>query len=394
MDDEPRNLQLVGSLLRQNGYRVRFASNGMQALESAFERPPDLILMDIMMPGMDGYDVCKVLHQDDRTREVPIVFLTAKAQTEEVVGGFEAGGTDYVTKPFRGRELLARLRTQLDLRRARQELKVANDQLKRVNEELKEVNENQMRFFSMIAHDLRSPFNGLRMFPQLLATRFDSLSREEIISIAQDVEDQVDNVHHFLEEMLEWCLYQRGEIQVNRTEFRLYDIVQTVAFVAESTARGKEITVNLDLSEDVLVFGDSKMISTVIQNLLSNAIKFSNRGGKVTIRAGYVDEENSVGVEVEDEGVGIRPKIKDNLFKLGKKTTTRGTEDERGTGFGLQLCHQFVTLHGGEIQVQSEINVGTTVYFDIPGRSLQEQLYDISEETAPGEESFQDYEER
>lgn len=364
VDDEPRNLQLLGTLLRKGGYRVRFAGNGATCLASAREQTPDLILLDIMMPGMDGYEVCRQLKADDATRDIPVIFLTAKAQTDEVVDAFKAGGVDFVTKPFRARELLARVRTHVDLKNARQAVQESNAELVRLNTELSAMNNNQMRFFSMIAHDLRSPFSGLRMFPQMLATRFDHMSREEIIAIAEDVENHVDHVHHFLEELLEWCLLQMGELEIRCLHFELHECVQNVLGVASTAASNKEIRLLNEVTPGLEVYGDRRMVQTILQNLVSNAIKFTPRHGQVIVRAGR--KEHAVLIQVQDTGVGIPAHLQDNLFQLGRRASTRGTEDERGTGFGLTLTKQFIEQHGGSIWLESEIGKGTCITFSLP----------------------------
>jgi signal transduction histidine kinase len=364
VDDEPRNLQLLGTLLRKGGYRVRFAGAGATCLASAREQAPDLILLDIMMPGMDGYEVCRALKEDPATRDIPVIFLTAKAQTEEVVDAFKAGGVDFVTKPFRARELLARVKTHVDLKNAREALQQANGELVRVNAELSTMNNNQMRFFSMIAHDLRSPFSGLRMFPQMLATRFDHMSREEIIAIAEDVENHVDHVHHFLEELLEWCLLQMGELEIRCALFDAREIVQNVFGVAATAAANKDIRLVNNVAPALEGYGDRRMVQTILQNLVSNAIKFTPRGGQVTVHAR--PEKHALLIQVEDTGVGIPEHLQANLFQLGRRASTRGTEDERGTGFGLTLTKQFIEQHGGSIWLESEVDRGTTITFSLP----------------------------
>lgn len=364
VDDEPRNLQLLGTLLRKGGYRVRFAGNGALCLASAREQAPDLILLDIMMPGMDGYEVCRALKDDPATQDIPVIFLTAKAQTDEVVDAFKAGGVDFVTKPFRARELLARVKTHIDLKNAREAVQQANSELVRVNSELSAMNENQMRFFSMIAHDLRSPFSGLRMFPQLLATRFDHMSREEIIAIAEDVENHVDHVHHFLEELLEWCLLQMGKLEIRCARFSVHECVQNVLGVAATAASNKEIALHNEIDPQIEAYGDRRMVHTILQNLVSNAIKFTPRGGRVAVSCSH--ESHASLIQVADTGVGIAKELQDNLFQLGRRTSTRGTEDERGTGFGLTLTKQFVEQHGGSIWLDSEIGKGTRITISLP----------------------------
>ncbi len=370
VDDEPRNLQLLGNLLRQHGYGIRFASNGESALDVCRRKPADLVLLDVMMPEMDGLEVCTRLQADPVTQGIPVIFLTARNQPDQIAAGFDAGGVDYITKPFAAPELLARVRTHLELRDTRARLDETVQELRLANEELSEINAGQRRFFSMIAHDLRSPFNGLRMFPQLLATRFDTMDRDEIIKIAQDVEDQVDHVHRFLEELLEWCHYESGQMQVQKTRLDVWDCAEAVLAVARSAAFSKDVQLVNDVPHGATADADRRMFCTILQNLLSNAIKFTPRGRDVRVTYNYKpDDAQEAGrseVCVVDSGMGMPEEVRSSLFVLGKRTTTRGTEDERGTGFGLQLCKQFMDLHQGRIEVESEMGKGTCMRLILP----------------------------
>lgn len=357
VDDEPRNLQLLGNLLFQVGYSITLAGNGAQALDAARNAPPDLILMDVMMPAMDGFEVTRRLKQEEGLQEVPVIFLTAKSDSDDVRAGFQAGGVDYVLKPFQAEELLLRIRTHLDLKRTR-------EGLARANEELRRANETQAQFISMIAHDLRNPFHALRMFPEFVISYLDT-DRELIDRLAHEAVREIDRVGSFFEEMMEWALMQMNVLQAQLERVVLGPLLCEVCGQSKAQAERKDITLNLETPPDLAVNADPKMLATVVRNLVSNSIKFTHRGGTVTVKAAAI-EDGKVLVEVADTGVGIPPEVREKLFSLDLRVTLPGTEREKGSGLGLILCQQFLARHGTEFRISSEQGQGSTFGFVLP----------------------------
>ena len=357
VDDEPRNLQLLGNLLFQVGYSITLAGNGAQALDAARNAPPDLILMDVMMPAMDGFEVTRRLKQEVGLQEVPVIFLTAKSDSDDVRAGFQAGAVDYVLKPFQAEELLLRIRTHLDLKRAR-------EGLARANEELRRANETQARFISMIAHDLRNPFHALRMFPEFVLN-YNDTDREMIERLAREAVREIDRVGSFFEEMMEWALMQMNVLQAQPELLPLGPLLCEVCGQSKLQAERKEITLNLEAAPDLAVSADRKMIATVIRNLISNGIKFTHRGGAVTVKATLL-EGGSALVEVSDTGIGMAAEVRDKLFSLDTRFTLPGTEREKGSGLGLILCQQFLARHGTEFRIASEQGQGSSFGFTLP----------------------------
>ena len=187
VDDIPKNLQVLSSILSFEGYQISFASSGSQALNIIETSLPDLILLDIMMPIMDGYEVCKILKSNPRTKDIPIIFLTGKVEAEDIVHGLKIGAVDYITKPFNSAELLSRVHTHIELKLSRDAIVKYNYELEESKKQLLELNASKDKFFSIIAHDLRSPFTGFIGLSQLLSEEYDSINKEELSKIGSSM---------------------------------------------------------------------------------------------------------------------------------------------------------------------------------------------------------------
>ena len=365
VDDIPKNLQVLSSILNIEGYQISFASDGMQALSVVETAIPDLILLDIMMPEMDGYEVCKKLKDNEKTKDIPVIFLTGKAESEDIVTGLKLGAVDYVTKPFNSAELLSRIRTHLELKISRDLLVKYNQELVEVQSELQKMNASKDTFFSIIAHDLRGPFSGFLGLSELLLDEYDDLDQEEISQIADSMNKAAKRLYSFLENLLEWSRTQMGRVEF--TPFRM-DVSETVGRVFSlfsATSEEKEIRMESKVEKDTFVFADNNMLNTILRNLVSNALKFTKPGGKITIDAKQYDED-FIAVSVSDTGIGMNDEAKDKIFRIDKKHTTPGTANESGSGLGLLLCKDLVEKHNGRIWVESEIGKGTAFTFILP----------------------------
>ena len=349
VDDTPRNLQVLGNILKKQAYHLAVATNGPEALDRVREVKPDLILLDIMMPGLSGYEVCALLQADPAFKDIPVIFLTAKTETEDIVKGFETGAVDYITKPFNGTELLARVKTHLALKQTRDELKsalAAKD-----------------RFFSIIAHDLRSPFNTIVSFLKLVDQNADTYSREVIHDLTSELRAKADATLSLLENLLKWAQSQTGmAFQPEHVDLTVL-LKETIA-VMQSSAAAKSLDLGLDCPDNLNLEGDRNMLATVIRNLISNAIKFTAEGGRVRVVAKAVGGD--IEIEVSDTGVGMGEKALEKIFRLDIKMTTEGTAHERGSGLGLILCKEFVEKHGGRIWAASEKGQGSRFTVRLP----------------------------
>lgn len=352
VDDTPRNLQVLGNILKKQAYHLAVATNGFEALERIKEVRPDLILLDIMMPDLSGFEVCEVLKKDETTRDIPVIFLTAKTETEDIVHGFELGAVDYITKPFNGVELLARVKTHLTLKETRDALANALA--------------SKDRFFSIISHDLRSPFSTIVSFLKLVDQRADQYSKEDILELTQELRAKADTTMTLLENLLQWARAQTGGLCFEPAAINAEVLFNTVIEVMHTAASMKNITLTQKLEPGLAIFADPNMLATVLRNLLSNAIKFTREGGRVEISGHHLEDE--VEIIVSDNGVGMSEKIMEKIFRLDTKMTTDGTDNERGSGLGLILCQTFIHQHGGRIWAESEKGKGSRFIMRLPNQ--------------------------
>ncbi len=350
VEDIPRNLQVVCGILEKEGYNIAAVSDGRQAIEMIPEVKPDLILLDVMMPEMNGFEVCRHLKADAGTREIPIIFLTAKADSEDILKGFEIGAVDYVTKPFNGAELLSRVKTHLELRFSR--------------EALREMNATKDRFFSILAHDLRDPMQYLLLSSDALSNQYDALDDDKRRNYFQRFYKTSRQISDLLENLLLWSRSQREMVNINRERLDIAALASVSAGLAALKAEKKEISLETRIEPGVTAFVDGNMIAVVLRNLLSNAVKFTHHGGSVILSA--ESDGDDVEITVADTGVGIKPEDRENLFRVDRQKTTQGTDKEKGTGLGLLICKELVEKNNGTISVDSEPGNGTRFTVTLP----------------------------
>ena len=355
VDDVTRNIQIISTILKQEEYLMSFARSGEVALEMVKKKPFDLILLDIMMPGIDGYETCRRLKNDPDIQETPVIFLTAKTDPDSIVKGFDIGAVDYITKPFRASELLARVKTHL--------------QLKFAQENLQEANATKDRFFSIIAHDLKGPFNSLLGFTDVLLNYWENYTDAKRIDFVKTIRQQSDRLYRMLENLLDWSRMQLGKMEHNPEKIRLHLLAGSNLLLLKPQAKKKKVKIHSDISKSALAYGDKNMISTVIRNLMSNAIKFTHPGDEIRITC-RPDCQNKDGdfheISVSDTGIGIADEKIAKLFKIDGHISTYGTDNEAGTGLGLILCKEFVEINGGRLSVASEEGVGSDFSFTVP----------------------------
>ncbi len=245
------------------------------------------------------------------------------------------------------------------------ERKHTEAEIKKTNEELTKLNAEKDKFFSIIAHDLRSPFNGFLGLTQIMAEELSSLSMEELQDIAGSLQNSAINLFRLLENLLEWAKMQQGLIPFDPKVVKLLSILDESIAMALESAKSKGIEIANDIPNGLEVFADSNILQTVIRNLISNAVKFTRNGGTVSVSA-KATSDKGVEISIKDTGIGMSPKMVDNLFRLDVQTNRKGTEGEPSSGLGLLLCKEFIEKHGGKIWVESEEGKGSVFYFFIP----------------------------
>jgi len=376
VDDTPENLSLLIGILSENGYEVRPASDGEFAIQSAQATPPDVILLDVKMPGIDGYEVCRRLKADEQTRDIPVIFISALSETEDKVRGFEVGGLDYITKPFQAQEILARVQTHLQLyafqRNLQQEIikrQQIEEELRALNQRLRDANASKDTFFSIIAHDLRNPFTSLIGLTGLLVEEFDSFDSTRIETMLGRVHASAKNLYALLTNLLDWSRLQRGIIEFRPDKTYLRHPVEHCVEFIRPTAEAKQIHLSSTISSEIVVYADPAMLKTILRNLLSNAVKFTPPGGTIEVSA--QTNARMADISVTDSGMGMSPVMVEQLFHIEHKLHREGTAGEEGTGLGLILCQELIQKHGGMLRVESELGKGSRFIAAFPRWSAE-----------------------
>ncbi len=362
VDDYPKNLQILGNILRGNNYRTAFAKSGPIALESIKEEKPDIILLDIMMPDMDGFEVCARLKKNPETADIPVIFVTALSDMDKKIEAFKAGGVDYILKPIQQEEVFERIKTHLLIRSQKQELLALNERLQESNEELQNINHTKDKLFSIIGHDLRGPLSNINnLLKLILEGVLDKEEREELLT---ETMKSVKLTYDLLENLLFWAKNQRNEIDFRPSDCDITTVVDDNIALQESAARDKNISLRAEYTPGLKAFADKHMLNIIMRNLISNAIKFTHEGGHIIVLVS--DSANEVKVSVQDDGVGISEENIEKIFDSVKSFTTRGTRHEKGTGLGLILTKDFVQKNGGKLHLTSQVDKGSTFSFTLP----------------------------
>jgi signal transduction histidine kinase len=351
-EDIPKNMEVVCNILKKAGYRMAMAGNGRQALQMVSNVKPDLILLDIMMPEMDGFEACQHLKKDPETKDIPIIFLTAKTDIIDIVKGLELGAVDYITKPFRGAELLSRVKTHLELKFSR--------------EALKELNATKDKFFSIIAHDLKDPLQVLLFSADSLYNHYDSFNESKKKDYIHRFHNSSQQITALLENLLVWARSQSGAIEIEPGKIDIGALAAESIDLLKGNAQKKNITLSSQIGIGIFAFADKNMIRTVLRNLISNAVKFTPTGGEVKVNASTSTQGDWLEISVTDTGVGINEQDITGLFRIDVKKNTRGTDNEKGTGLGLILCKEFVEKNNGSISVTSTPGKGSSFTFTLP----------------------------
>jgi signal transduction histidine kinase len=372
VDDTPANLQLLAGMLKEHGYRVRPVPSGKLAIQAVQKEKPDLILLDINMPEMNGYEVCEHLKADDALKEIPVLFISALDETIDKIKAFAAGGVDYVTKPFQFEEVEARVQTHLHLRRLQIELERQNRQLQESYCQLRKLEDLRDNLTDMIVHDMRAPLTVVNMSYEIITTTPKNLSPTQKALMTAG-----KNACHKLIEMVTTLLdvsrIEAGEMPINRAPCDILEIAQKAAESVAVLAREEALTLRVtgDSASGVV---DRDITHRIFVNLLGNAIKFSPKGGTIGIDISSAGE--TVRVTVADQGPGIPPEYHQRIFEKFGQVESREENKQYSTGLGLTFCKMAVEAQGGQIGIKSpstllragEVGKGSTFWFTLPAR--------------------------
>lgn len=358
VDDVVSNVLLLRVLLTNEKFKVITAGNGREALSQAVGAHPDLILLDVMMPEINGFEVAEKLKADPETQNIPIIFLTALNTTADIVKGFKVGANDFISKPFNKEELVIRVNHQISLIAAKRIIL-------RQTEELRKTIMGRDKLYSVIAHDLRSPMGSIKMVLNMLIL---SLPEEQIgpemFQMLSMANQSTEDVFALLDNLLKWTKSQIGKLNVVYQDFDIVENIASVIEIFNLVAGVKNIKVNFSMNEKVEVHADIDMMKTIMRNLLSNAIKFSYNDSEIVVKV--VIEGDMAVVGVTDSGKGMSEEDQKKLLNAETHFSKYGTNNEEGSGLGLLLCLDFAMKNGGRLWFESEEGKGSTFFFSVP----------------------------
>lgn len=414
VDDTAENLRLLSTMLTQRGYTPRCVINGKMALRACNSNPPDLILLDIMMPEMNGYEVCQHLKLEPKTREIPVIFISAKDEVFDKVNAFAVGGVDYISKPFQFEEVLARIESHLSLRNLQKQLKEQNvllqeeitsrlavektlqeknqilqqeistrravekalqeqnlvlqqeishrqraeSALLKSNQELARSNAELEQFAYVASHDLQAPLATIASYAQLLEKRYKDQLDTQGSKFIGNIVQGCTRMQNLIDDLLEYSRVGRS-----RKPFELTDcnhaVEQALANLQGAIRENKAV---VTYSELPAVMGDISQLVQLFQNLVSNAIKYRHDAPPV-IHITACKQDKKWLISVSDNGIGIAPQHQKRIFQIFQRLHTQ--REYSGTGIGLAICQKIVEIHGGCIWVQSQPEQGSTFYFTL-----------------------------
>jgi two-component system sensor histidine kinase/response regulator len=351
VDDQESNIQVIGAALGQLGFEIVPATGGVQALQRLAVRRPDLILLDLLMPQMDGFEVCRRIRENADWAQIPIIFLSSADDKGLIVRALESGGVDYITKPFNHAELVTRVRTHLALKRAR--------------DALKQLAEDRDELLGILAHDLKNHLGGMDMSAQLLRDRTEAMSDPKLRLMAENISHYSSQMLTFVKEFLANASADHG-LNLKTDHVNLSDAAARTIQQHQQAAKCKDLVLAIVLPPNgTIVEADGAALNQVLDNLLSNAIKFSPPGKQIRLTvcppgARYVE------CQVQDEGPGFTESDKAGMFRRYGRLSARPTGGEPSTGLGLSIVKKLVLAMHGELACESTLGKGATFAFRLP----------------------------
>ncbi|NRT80297.1 hybrid sensor histidine kinase/response regulator [Clostridium beijerinckii] len=368
VDDNPNNIQVVATIISENGYELGIAMNAIEAYKFLEENIPELILLDVDMPEIDGFEVCSTLKKSSKYKDIPIIFLTVQDEKDDIVKAFDLGAVDYVTKPFNRKELVSRVRTHISLKKTK-------DELKKKNLELERTLEMKDEFLSIISHEFRTPLNvissAIQAMNYICCNELSDKAKKYLRMIRQNTFRQLRLVNN----LLDITRVNAGRIKINKKNVDIVFLTKSIIESIYTYVALKSIDVTfVSLIEKKIIGIDDEKYERILLNLLSNATKFTPEGKPIIVTLSSINDK--ICVEVKDKGIGI-PEDKANIIfeRFGQVDSSLSRQAE-GAGIGLSLVKKFVEALGGSISVKSELGKGSTFTILLPSETIIEDYMD------------------
>jgi two-component system sensor histidine kinase/response regulator len=364
VDDEPRNVRLLEGMLYAEPYELLVAHSGAEALETIARRPPDLILLDVMMPGLSGFEVCKRIKGDPAYRMIPVVMVTALSDVGDRIEAMQAGADDFLSKPIDAAELIVRVRSLLRIRQ--------------LYGEVERVTAQRLRVMAGIAHDIRSPLNALTLSIELLADKLPS--EENLKPLWKNINTCVQHIRMLTNDLLNYYQTESGQFKLNLAPVHMTDLISGVFAVAAPIAQEKNVNLFIDPVPDTAVEADQNALTQVLLNLLTNAVKYTEPQGEVRLIVHDLAQDtyslplqhyppilalpsSGAVIEISDTGRGINAEDFSRVFTEFDRLEA---SDREGLGLGLAVSQRLIRRHGGEIWFTSAPGRGSTFAFFLP----------------------------
>ena len=390
VDDNPSNLKVLYTYLKSAGFEVLVAEDGATGIEVIEHSHPELILLDVMMPGIDGFEVCRRLKANAETKDIPVIFLTALSETINKVKGFEVGGVDYITQPIENEEVVARVRTHLIMMRMQKRLQKQNQKLQTEIERRKQIenklqsskqllqqnndnleqtvadrtaelsssNHDLEQFAYIASHDLRQPLRKIRMCTEYLAEDYSDCFDDRAESYMGYITKSIDRMYLLIDDLLTY-----SRVGKPKKDDRAVDLNTVIEDCLEDLSIAIEDTnATINYSKLPIIETNPREVRQLFQNLIANALKFT-RGKDPQINITATEQGNRWLFSVADNGIGIEPQYSDKIFQMFQRL--HNDEEYEGTGIGLAICHKIVNSRGGEIWVESQPGEGSTFHFTL-----------------------------
>jgi two-component system, sensor histidine kinase and response regulator len=369
VDDNSENLLTLSSFFQDDSYIIKTALNGKNALDMINNDriKPDLILLDIMMPDISGYEVCRILKEKEDIRNIPVIFITGIKERDEIVKVYQLGASDYITKPFKKEEVIARTSTHI-------RFKKAHDFLNKQNEKFSNLFNEKSNFITLASNDLNNPLNGIAGISELIISDADYMPRQEISSLSKTINKSTNSLIQIVSDYLNLSIIEEGEIVLNPEYFNINKLILDVIDSFNKSIDNKKITLNfVNGKEEIIVFADINKLSQIIDNLISNAIKYSPINGTIRISSNneHINEESRKYciVEIRDVGNGITKEEFHKLFTKFGKLSSKPTDNEPSTGIGLYLAKKLADAMNCYLSCESKAGEGTNFILKVPVNS-------------------------